>query len=699
MQGFIPHGSTARVNQMRNFKWLAVLAALALSACGGGSSCSTSFANSCGSSGSGGSGGGGGGTTSSASVTAVTDLGTIPADGSASATITAFVRDAKNNLLSGVPVTFTASSGGISGSPATTDSTGSAKATLITAGDPTLRTITVTAAAGSLTAKVSVQVVASTNSTTIQMGNGAGASFVPGAIGISNANVSAGGSTSLTVSLVQSDGSLYSGSATIGFNSNCVAAGKAEIQSNGTKVSSVDITNGIATVTYVAKGCSGSDVITATSTVNSSPLSASGTVTVAAASVGSISFVSATPTNIALKGTGDASRPESATVVFKVLDSSGGAVSGTWVDFSLNTTVGGITMTPPPTAPATFSRAQSDANGNVQIVVNAGTVATSVKVTAVVENSSISTQSSQLTVTTGIATARNFSLAVGCFNIEGWNTDGTQTSVTARLSDRFQNPVPDGTAVTFHSEGGKIGAQCTTTTTATESGVCSVNFTSQAVRPTDGRISILAMAIGEESFVDANGNGAFDPGETLYDTSEAYEDDNEDSSYTVGEFFYDFNNNGTRDAPDGMFNGVLCNDPARCGGPKSAGIGATNLIILSGSTPQITYSSGAAVPGTDTIPVNGAKQYVFWVRDVNGNPMPGGTTVALSGSGAGLTVAQPSSFTLPCTAAPAGSQFPGITTFPFTVTTTATPGTGVLTLTVTTPKGVVTIAQIAVTVS
>src|SRR5260221_11028009 len=127
-----------------------------------------------------------------------------------------------------------------------------------------------------------------------------------------------------------------------------------------------------------------------------------------------------------------------------------------------------------------------------------------------------------------------------------------QTAVTARLSDRFQNPVPDGTAVTFHSLGGKIGAQCTTATTPMESGVCSVNITSQAYRPVDGRVPILAMAIGEESFTDANGNGAFDVGEAFFDTSEAFEDDSEsgppaggaggEPGGTAGELFFDVNN-------------------------------------------------------------------------------------------------------------------------------------------------------------
>ena len=691
---------------MRNLRWFTALAALVLASCGGGSNCGTSFANGCGNGGGGGGGGGGG--AAAATLTATSNMASIPSDGSQNATITAFARDANNALLAGIPVTFAASSGGVQGSPAVTDSSGTAKATLITAGDSSLRTIAVKVTAGTLSSMVNVQVVApSSGSTTVQMGNGTGAAFVPGQIGVQNGSLSAGGSTSLSVSLVQTGGTLFTGAATIGFNSNCIAAGTAQIQVNGVTnvTNSVTTNTGIATVTYVAKGCSGADVVTATSTVNSSPLSATGTVTVAAATIGSISFVSATPTNIALKGTGDASRPESSTVVFQVLDSSNGPVSGATVNFTLNTNTGGITLT--------SASAISDVNGKVQTVVNAGTVATSVKVTAIVASTvpAISTQSSQLTVTTGIATARNFSLAVGCNNIEGWDYDGVQTAVTARLSDRFQNPVPDGTAVTFHSAGGKIGAQCTTSTTPTESGVCSVNITSQAFRPTDGRVPILAMAIGEESFTDTNGNGAFDVGEAFFDTSEPFEDDAESGppagppggtlTYSAGDFFYDFNNNGVHDGPDGNFNGVLCNDPSHCAGPKSAGIGARNVLIFSGSSAVITGTSGGAPipPAGIHVALNGATAVSFLVYDVNGNVMPGATTVALGASGAGLSIATPSGFTIPCTGIWKNTPFGGLTLFNFTVTAGGTAGSGVITLTVTTPRGLVTIYQFTGTVS
>lgn len=96
----------------------------------------------------------------------------MPSNNSAPVTVTAIVLGANNQLLSGVPVSFSASSGAIkpiqttAGATAnvpagTTDANGQAQATVSTAGDPTNRTITVTAglANGSTTATVTVTVI------------------------------------------------------------------------------------------------------------------------------------------------------------------------------------------------------------------------------------------------------------------------------------------------------------------------------------------------------------------------------------------------------------------------------------------------------------------------------------------------------------------------------------------------------------
>ncbi len=87
-----------------------------------------------------------------------TDAPSIPSNNSKSANITALVRGSNNNFLQGVTVTFQASSGGLTVTQAVTDANGAAKATLNAAGDPTNRTITVSATAGSATASIPVAV-------------------------------------------------------------------------------------------------------------------------------------------------------------------------------------------------------------------------------------------------------------------------------------------------------------------------------------------------------------------------------------------------------------------------------------------------------------------------------------------------------------------------------------------------------------
>jgi len=95
-----------------------------------------------------------------ARVTVTSNKVSILSDGSETATITAFVRDAGNALISGATVTFGASSGGITPPSVVTGVDGTATATLVTAGDTTLRTITVTATSAGVNGTVAVPVVA-----------------------------------------------------------------------------------------------------------------------------------------------------------------------------------------------------------------------------------------------------------------------------------------------------------------------------------------------------------------------------------------------------------------------------------------------------------------------------------------------------------------------------------------------------------
>ena len=195
----------------------------------------------------------------------------------------------------------------------------------------------------------------------------------------------------------------------------------------------------------------------------------------------------------------------------------------------------------------------------------------------------------------------------------------------------------------------------------------------------------------EGSFLDGNGNGAFDNAETFFDLAEPFRDDNENSTFESanGEDFFDFNNNQTRDPADGLFNGVLCNDTTgRCGAPatQSTGIGEQATVIFSGSTPTVTQPDGSNFVSPLNMGTQSAMALSFWVRDVNGNVMPGGTDIELTASGAGLQVAQPNSFSVPCSAIASGVPFSGITVYSFTVTSGTQTGSGIVTLTVSTDR-------------
>lgn len=433
------------------------------------------------------------------------------------------------------------------------------------------------------------------------------------AVTLGLSTLSYGGSTSVTVTVQDSNGKTYTGQELdVAFTSTQASMGKATI------TSPVRTVNGVATVTYQATTATGTDTISAaitgdskTATISVSPLAAS-----------AISFVSALPANIGLKGMGGAGIQETSKVTFKVFDTSSQPKANQQVDFALNTTVGGLSLT------SVSGSTASD--GTVSTIVQAGIIATTVRVTATLRGSTpvIATQSDQLVVSTGVPAQDGFSISIATLNPETWNTDGVTDKVTARLSDHFHNPVPDGTAVYFTTSGGSIQPSCTTI-----AGACTVNWTSQNPRPIapgslsglpstgaiqDGRAVILAYAVGEEAFLDLNGNGLADAGE-FTDTSEAFRDDDENNSKGAGETFIDFNGNGEFNAPDKSYNGVL-QGSAYLSAPKSKHVYSNATLVMASSAANISSTCRS-------VPLGSYASCTVTVSDVNGNTMPAGTTV------------------------------------------------------------------------
>lgn len=574
-------------------------------------------------------------------------------------TIEVVALDPNNNSLAAVPIRFSADTGQLTVQSGTTGANGRATAILTTAGNASPRPITITATATGASATTTVQVVPPTNNNVPQprlglvLGDG---TFSPGVIGIGVSPVSAGGSSALRVDIadVANGNAEFVDPVSVTFLSPCISAGNATVTPNPAASA-----NGAVSATYVASGCSGDDLITARAVINGTNQAASGTIEVLAADLGSIEFVSATPENIGLQGGGGT---VTSTVKFRVKNTATGTISGQEVSFSLNTSVGGIALSP--------ESGTTDDQGLVQTVVRAGTVATTVRVTAtaVQGSTTVSSQSEQLTITTGIPDQNSFSLSAETLNAEGLNIDGTVVGVTIRAADRYNNPVPDNTAVNFTTEGGRIEGSCLTV-----GGECTVEWVSQNPRPSAlggtaaGRSTIFAHAVGEESFTDADGDGLFDnvntDVENYVDLPEAFIDKDEDGLRDTDEEFVDFNNNGAYDGGDGQFNGLLCDTsaipggvPTPCPGSRTLNVRNSLVLVMSGSSPEYDPVTDVTVTGvgvtydpstlTIRLPSNGTASISVVVRDVNDQPMASGTDITYTVFGGGELLGS-SSFVVP----------------------------------------------------
>ncbi|MES9944805.1 MAG: hypothetical protein ABW080_07620 [Candidatus Thiodiazotropha sp.] len=534
---------------------------------------------------------------------------------------------------------------------------------------------------------------AGTSGADIFIGSGSGSSFSAGTLDIAVTSLAAGGQTTVSATLADSAGNLYQNDVSVSFNTDCFSTALATIDTP------VDSVGGVVTATYIAQGCSGADTVRATVTVNGDTTTATGTINVQPAEIGSMEFVSAEPALIGLRGVG---LTEVSRVSFRVLDQNGNPVPQQRVNFSLSTDVGGANI------PAGAETAVSDTNGLVGTDVKSGTIPTAVRVTASLDsNPLISTQSDGLIISTGVSDQNSMSLSTETFNPEAWQYDGEEVVLTVHAADHFNNPVPDGASVYFTTEGGQIQSQC-----QIEDGGCSVTWTSSNPRPQENdvpdgmaaRMTVLASMLGEESFIDANGNGVLNDGDIPFaNIPEAFRDDNEDGAkHPTHEEFVDFNTNGVYDGAnaDPNYNGALCCDTAAvtaaetavaggedpgvcfgvtpitspvCSSEKNINVRDDIVMIMAESFATITLVSGTVAPGSAvTFEIVGA---------LTGQIMPAGTTVSsglLEGNIRDSYVVPNTNFN-----ARLGDQL-GADLFTFLI-----PGDGVgpLTVLVTTPKG------------
>jgi hypothetical protein len=460
--------------------------------------------------------------------------------------------------------------------------------------------------------------------------------FVEGVIKVEpSGEISPGGTAVLTLVVVDQNLDPVTTQESISFTSNCLFGERAQLDPPS------PVALGSKTwVNYTARGgddaaterlCEEDDEVTAT--LASSGAQAFGTVRIAPVQGEIIAFDEEKTTTklIAIRGTGSASDlDESANVFFRVTDAAGNPVRDARVNFSLIQGVGDSKLACEDSSFCDFDSngdqsagrsntdtAQSGVDGFVSTRVLAGSVAAPTQVFAYIdlnnngerESDEPSTVSKVLVVSTGVADQNSISLSARHANpygnggnvLTGYNTDflcaellgyspgvyysgsldtdGLCTDIFVKLADKFNNPVPDGTAATLTTEYGRILGSC-----LTEGGDCEVAWTSQNPRfsatvdqfstpitinenldsslpnryecpshkvnhgpcpddiadptvnppgaPRGGRSTLTLVVNGEESFVDTNGNGFYDEGERWTNLTEAFTDHNEDGIYT-----------------------------------------------------------------------------------------------------------------------------------------------------------------------
>ncbi|GAA4871695.1 hypothetical protein [Ferrimonas pelagia] len=371
----------------------------------------------------------------------------------------------------------------------------------------------------------------------------------------------------------------------VNFSSSCSQSGDAEIDAVVTAI------DGIAMATYKPTGCVAQDVITATLELGSNSTTDSVTVALAETPASSIEYVSATPNYLQLDFTGGSTTSE---IRFRIMDEVGAPKQGVDVSFALAIGEGKVDLS--------TESARSNSAGEVSVVLGARNIPGPVRVTATVVGSSplITAVSQELRIGTGLPDKDSFSVSFGPYNPEAWKYDGVEVDVTVFAGDHFNNPVPDGTAISLIAEGGVVESGCTTV-----NGTCLVKWRSQGgeilrAEVPDARVSVVAFVEGEESFQDVNGNGVFDVGdyELIYDEHEVYLDVNEDGDYDAAtEQFIDRDNDGSWNAGNGLYNGLLCTEAQETAGACVRDLVDLNdhgVIVLSGGAPSATLSFDAA---------------------------------------------------------------------------------------------------------
>ncbi len=633
---------------MKIFKWLVALwVTLALVACGGGGGSAGTVAVGAGDSGT--------GTDAGASVAAKLAIQLVDGSGAvvsppglsqtAARYLKVSLKDAKGAALPYVRISVSLDSELAVLTPQSgaqlTDSDGVASFAIAPASVTSSGAITATANASVDGTEVSNTLDMQINSGQVALLN----------LAVTPTSVQLGQSVNVSVDATVNGAVAPSNSVAVDFTSTCgtVSPTSALVDSSG-RASAVIQTTAPGTCTVVANTVGVSSPRTASYTVTSPPVTG-------------IQFVQASPSVIYQQ---DSAGVTSSVVKFKVIDSNGNPVAGQSVTASFVNSTGGMNFCDP--SASGNSAVSAASTGEVSFSVCAGSQPETAQVRATLAGGLIYTDSNILTVQTGLPTQRFFDIAADRLNFYAGGRFTTQFSgddvnITVRLADRQGNPVPNGTPVVFVTEGGQINSSNVSSCIVSDGG-CTVKLIGQEYRPLGasvgdprpGRVTVLAMADGEESFIDANNNNRYDLGELFEDLGVPFMDKNEDAIFTAtyknlvtntdeGEVSYSIAAAavGTSACPTnsnvGLSRAATCNGAWNGSGTRPDGSRYTPtkvrrdiVIVFSGGEIGQPGDYDASVPVTSRTTVVTRTRTLIEVRlaDLNGNPLPADATLSVN---------------------------------------------------------------------
>ena len=489
------------------------------------------------------------------------------------------------------------------------------------------------------------------------IGNGTGSSYAANTIAVANAGLidgklAAGGQVNISVDVVDIQNSSARISGTeygVVFSSTCSDLDPAQAIFDNTEII---VTQGRAETTYRARGCSGEDLVTARlysstdGSVDTTTLlaSAQATIDVVPPVVNDISYVSTDNSILGISKVGNPALPQVAKLIFKVSDINGDPIANQKVDFAF---ASGET-----TASLATSSQITNPDGEVTAIMNAAQNRTVLRVIASTDYTDSDGQSQTtfvsseaIAVHTGFPVQKKMALALDILNPYAIGEAGSTVQATVFLADSYGNAPPEGTVVYFTTEGGSIGASCSTSI----AGTCGVSWLGHNNVPGTGTHSaneanerigfstIMAFTQGDSDFTDDNNNGVYDVGEAFSVYSEPFRDDNYNTTRETQEPApIDVDNNGshTNDSEITTYQGTLCSDAA-----KAAGHCATNMaiwvqhrLVMAGEVAAIRLFRQLNGVEVSQVRVSESPYYLV-VQDSNGNIPANGTSISYSAEG------------------------------------------------------------------